>query len=115
MSEQETTTATTTATAKKTSLYTPDIIAAMSKLAPLNWESAQVFAEKNGLKARGVVASCKRNKIEYKRQEKVTKTGTPVISKADLVTQIAEKFKINIEKLDGLDKATKTALENLLT
>jgi hypothetical protein len=47
----------------------------------------------------------------YKRQEKVTKSGTKIEQKSAIVSEIATIAGIAIEALDGLDKAPKTALQ----
>lgn len=101
-------------TAKTESRYTEEVLTEMRANVPLDWEKAQEIAKKFDLPPMGVVNSAKRNKIEYKRKERVSKTGAKVISKAELVAQIAEKFSKTIEGLDGLDKATKSALEYLV-
>ena len=88
-----------------------NVIAEMVKRAPLNYEICGEIAEKFGLKQRAIVASATRNKIDYQKKVRVSKTGNPVTSKADLVEAIAVKFDVSVEELDGLEKATKTALE----
>jgi wobble nucleotide-excising tRNase len=99
---------------KTETVYTEEVVAAMEAQAPLNWEKAQDIAERFNLKAKGVVASAIRNGIEYKRKERVSKSGAKIVSKADLVSKIAEKIGVDVAKLDGLEKATKTSLETLL-
>ena len=90
---------------------TPEILTEMRENAPLNWDICEVLADKHGLKTRSLVASASRNKIEYTRKAKTNKAGNPVVSKADLVEAIAEKLSVEVTSLDGLDKATKAALE----
>ena len=98
---------------KKESVYTTAIVAELRTIEGLNWELAKEFAEKHDLKPMGVVICAKRNKIEYTPQERKTKSGTKIISKAELVATIAEKFDIALSELEGLEKSTKNALEVL--
>lgn len=95
------------------SKITEEILKEMRANVPLNMEKCEVIAEKHGLKARSIMASATRNKIEYTRKAKTSKSGKPVQSKADLVEVISGNLGLSLESLDGLDKATKTALESL--
>lgn len=89
------------------------VMARMVELAPLNMEIAEKIADEFGIKARSVIASAVRNKIEYVKKARVSKTGGEVVSKEDLVGRIAEKFGFSVEDLAGLEKANKSALETL--
>ena len=86
------------------------VLDAMKAAAPLNFESATAIAERFGLKPRSVVASAIRNGISYTKKPKVNKAGLAVVSKEDLVTSIADKLGIELATLEGLEKASKTAL-----
>lgn len=90
------------------------VIARMNELAPLNMEKAEKIAAEFGLKSRSVIASAVRSGIAYDKKARVNKAGKVPVSKADLVTAIAEKFAVAVEALEGLDKANKSALEALL-
>lgn len=67
---------------------------------------------------RSVVAKINRMLAEgdftYERKGNVTKTGEPVTKKTDLVARIAAAANVTVAKLDGLDKATKGALQILV-
>ena len=89
------------------------VLDAMTAAAPLNFESATEIADRFGLKARSVVASAIRNGIAYTKKAKVNKAGLPVVAKDDLVGKIAENLTISVETLEGLEKASKSALETL--
>lgn len=95
----------------KESAFTDEVIAKMSALAPLNWEKAKKLGEELGIKPKAIVASANRNQIEYQKQKRVTKSGAKIVSKADLVAQIAKGVGVEVLALDGLEKSTKTALE----
>jgi hypothetical protein len=49
----------------------------------------------------------------YERKVATTKDGRPVTKKTDLVARIAAAANVTVAKLDGLDKASKGALEIL--
>ena len=89
------------------------VLEAMKAAAPLNFESATAIADRFGLKARSVVASAIRNGIAYNKKAKVNKVGLPVIDKGELVERIAENLTVSVEALEGLEKASKSALEAL--
>jgi len=86
------------------------VLEAMKAAAPLNYETATEIADRFGLKARSVVASAIRNGITYTKKAKVSKVGLPVIDKAELVENIANKIGVAVTALEGLDKASKSAL-----
>lgn len=50
----------------------------------------------------------------YVRKERKTKSGDPVVSKADLVTQIADAMQEDAEVIESLEKATKVTLQKVL-
>lgn len=93
------------------SKFSDEIIAELNANAPLNFEKVSAIAEKHGEKAKALVACATRNGIAYVRKARVSKAGTPVTSKADLVVKIADNLSLDVADLDGLDKATKTVLE----
>ena len=97
----------------KESVYTEKVLADLKALEPLNWEKATEYAEKNGFKPMGIVNSAKRNGIDYEKKVRATKTGAKIESKSDLVARYAASRNRPVEDFDGLEKATKTALENL--
>jgi hypothetical protein len=96
------------------SKFTDEVVEVMNAAAPLDWAKAQEIGARFDIKPRAVVASAIRQGIEYKRKERVTKSGAKVVSKADLVKGIAAKFDLDLDALDGLEKATKTSLAALL-
>jgi hypothetical protein len=90
------------------------VIAEMKNVAPLNWGKAQEIGEKFGLKPRAIVASAIRNGVKYQKKQRVSKSGAPVVRKPDLVQGIEKALTIDSGSLDGLEKASKGALETLL-
>lgn len=91
------------------------VMARMIEMAPLDFEKCGKIAEEFGLKQRAIVASATRNGIAYNKKARVSKTGDPIVSKADLVETIADSLNVTVESLDGLDKANKSALETIVS
>jgi len=50
----------------------------------------------------------------YKKQEYISKTGEPPVTKKELVAKIAELTKAELVKLEGLEKAPKSTLKYLI-
>lgn len=50
----------------------------------------------------------------YVKKERTTKTGQPVVSKAELVQHIADAMGEDVEVIESLEKATKVTLQKVL-
>jgi MarR-like DNA-binding transcriptional regulator SgrR of sgrS sRNA len=74
-------------------------------------ETVEKLASQMGKSTRSITAKLSQLKV-YKKIERKTKTGNPVISKMDLVKIINEHY--NLE-MPSLVKATKDDLEKLVT
>ena len=74
-------------------------------------ETVEKLASQMGKSTRSITAKLSQLKV-YKKIERKTKTGNPVISKMDLVKIINEHY--NLEMF-SLVKATKEDLEKLVT
>jgi hypothetical protein len=90
------------------------VITRMRADAPLNMEKAEKIANEFGLKTKSVIASATRRGIPYERKARVGKTGEKPETKESMVARIAEKYGIELDKLNGLEKANKEALVALL-
>ena len=92
--------------------YTDEMVAEMHELYTANptRETVDMIAENFGKSVRSVIAKLSREGI-YVSQPRVTKTGEPVVRKAELVAQIEEHFGV---ELQTLVKASKTDLQTLL-
>ena len=90
------------------------IVSAIRAASPVNWTKAQTLATEHGLKPRSVVQVCVRHCIPYEKQGRVSKTGAPIARKPELVTGIAENLGLEVSALEGLEKASKEALQALL-
>lgn len=101
-------------TVEKTPNYTPAQEARLRKAAEtngtLNLALATELADEFGKKVRSVIAKINRMELPYARKVAVTKTGAPVESKAKIVAEIGTMVEGN---LDGLEKASKTALQRV--
>ena len=86
----------------------------MRELSPISYDVAVVLAEKFGKKLRSVIAkACSMDKVVYVARERVTKNGSAVVRKAEMVESIAKSLATD-EDLSGLEKATKASLDALM-
>ena len=92
--------------------YTDEMVAEMHELYTANptRETVDIIATNFGKSVRSVIAKLSREGI-YVSQPRVTKTGEPVIRKAELVAQVEGQFGI---ELPTLVKASKADLQTLL-
>ena len=92
--------------------YTDEMVAEMHELYTANptRETVDNLAEQFGKSVRSIIAKLSREGI-YVTQERTTKTGEPVVRKAELVAQLEDKFGI---ELPTLVKASKADLQELL-
>ena len=92
--------------------YTDEMVAEMHELYTANptRETVDMIAEQFGKSVRSIIAKLSREGI-YVTQERTTKTGEPVVRKAELVAQLEDKFGI---ELPTLVKASKADLQELL-
>ena len=92
--------------------YTDEMVAEMHSLYEANptRETVDILASKFGKSVRSIIAKLSREGI-YVAQPRVTKTGEPVVRKAELVSQINEHLG---EEFPTLIKASKVDLQNLL-
>ena len=81
---------------------------------PITYDVAVILAKKFGKTLRSVVAkACSMDSVVYIAKERVSKNGSDICRKADLVDEITRALDSD-EDLTGLVKATKSSLENLL-
>jgi hypothetical protein len=109
-------------TAIKTPNYTAAqeaMIVAASEAGPLNLDVAKSLAADPAMNTadgearnyRSIVAKISRMGLTYDRKVAVSKDGSPITKKSDLVTRIATLAGVNAAKLEGMDKSPKGALE----
>ena len=99
-------------TIAKAKNYSDEMVAEMHDLYSANptRETVELIAETFGKSVRSVIAKLSREGI-YISQPRVTKTGEPVVRKAELVAQIEAQFEIEIPTLV---KASKADLQTLI-
>ena len=94
--------------------YTPQMENEIRDNSPITYDIAVVLAEKFGKKLRSVIAkACSMEKVEYIARERVTKNGSTVVRKSEMVESIAKSLATD-EDLTGLEKATKSSLDALM-
>ena len=94
--------------------YTSKMEAEIRENSPITYDVAVILAEKFGKTLRSVVAkACSMDSVVYIAKERVSKNGSDICRKADLVDEITRALDSD-EDLTGLVKATKSSLENLL-
>ena len=76
-------------------------------------ETVATLAESFGKSIKSVIAKLSREGV-YLKAERKTKSGNPVVTKEAFVSKIAGVLGVNDEKMDGLEKAPKAALEMIL-
>jgi hypothetical protein len=98
--------------AAKPTKYTDDMVAEMvaAYQANPNRETVDFFANKFEFSARSIIAKLSREGV-YIAQQRVTKTGAPVVRKAEIVEKIQNAVG---RELPTLEKASKQDLEALL-
>ena len=86
--------------------YTESMVAEMYELYGSNptRESVETLATKFGKSTRSVIAKLSREGI-YVPMERKTKTGEPIVRKAELVAQIEEHYGIDLPSLVNATKA----------
>ena len=92
--------------------YTDEMVAEMHEEYTANptRETVDNLAEKMGKSVRSIIAKLSREGI-YVTQERTTKTGEPVVRKAELVAQLEDHFGV---EFPTLAKASKADLQQLL-
>tara|TARA_R110002012_G_scaffold69495_2_gene179913 strand:+ start:1460 stop:1780 length:321 start_codon:yes stop_codon:yes gene_type:complete len=102
-----------TETVQRAKNYSDEMVAEMHSLYEANptRETVEQLAETFGKSVRSIIAKLSREGI-YVSQPRVTKTGEPVVRKAELVAQIEAHFEIEVPTLV---KASKADLQTLIS
>jgi hypothetical protein len=95
--------------------YTPEMEQAIREEAPLNIAKARQLANELGKKPRSVIAKAISMGLPYEAAKPTRKNGSPVARKADYVRAIEKALSSGEGALVGLEKATASALEMLLS
>ena len=92
--------------------YTDEMVVKMTEayVANSSRETVEVLANEFGKSVRSIIAKLSREGV-YVAQPKVTKTGEPVVRKAELVAQLEAHFEV---AMPTLVKASKADLQKLV-
>ena len=92
--------------------YTAEMVALLEQNAPIDFDKAQALGKEMQRSTKSIIAKCKREGIEYiSKPAPARKKSAP--TKADLVGAICKG--LDVDALDGLEKATGLALSKLLS
>lgn len=95
--------------------YTESMVATLLSTPAWNYEQAVNYAAENNLTARSVISKIKSLGLEYTpKQKAATKTGD-TLRKSDIVAAFASEINADADKLSGLAKADKAALNALIS
>ena len=94
--------------------YTPEMLAVIKGYDAYNKATATEIADKIGKSPRSVIAKIKSMGLPYTVQRPVRKDGSAISRKADTVAAIAKALDMDLDDLDGLAKAPRSALIALL-
>ena len=92
--------------------YTAEMVAQLEQNAPIDYAKAIELGVELGKSPKSIIAKCKREGIEYiSKPAPARKKSAP--TKADIVGAICKG--LDVDALDGLEKATGSALSKLLS
>ena len=94
--------------------YTPSMLAVINGYDAFNKATATEIADKIGKSPRSVIAKIKSMGLPYTVQRPVRKDGSAITRKAETVAAIAKALDMDLNDLDGLAKAPRSALIALL-
>ncbi len=94
--------------------YTPEMLAVIAGYDAFNKATATEIADKIGKSPRSVIAKIKSLGLPYTVQRPVRKDGSAITRKAETVAAIAKALDMDLNDLDGLAKAPRSALIALL-
>jgi hypothetical protein len=77
-------------------------------------ETVEILANRYEKSIKSIIGKLSREGV-YQRQSYKTKTGEDPVTKDELVAEIATGLEIDLEKLQGLEKAPKQTLKNILS
>ena len=95
--------------------YTTEQENQMRELSPITYDIAVELAENFGKKLRSVIAkACNMEDVVYLPKEKVSKNGSEITRKSEIVERISKAVKASGQELKGLEKSTKSSLNLLM-
>ena len=95
--------------------YTTEQENQIRELSPITYDIAVELGERFGKKLRSIIAkACSMEDVEYLPKERVSKNGSEITRKSELVERISKAVKANGQELKGLEKSTKSSLNLLM-
>ena len=96
--------------------YTDEMVSTMTEQYSANptRETVDALAEQFGKTTRSIIAKLSREGV-YVAQPRTTKTGEPIVSKNEIVNDIASLLQVEVDDIASLEKATKIDLKNLMS
>mgnify|MGYP003144692157 FL=1 len=95
--------------------YTDEMVSTMTEQYQANptRETVDALAREFGKTTRSIIAKLSREGV-YVAQPRTTKTGEPIVSKNEIVNDIASLLQVEVDDIASLEKATKIDLRNLV-
>lgn len=95
--------------------YTEEMVAQMTEQYTANptRDTVDSLAREFGKTTRSIIAKLSREGV-YVAQPRTTKTGEPIVSKAELVSEVATVLGVEVDDIASLEKATKIHLKALV-
>ena len=94
--------------------YTESMVSALLSNASWDYDQAVKYAADNNLTARSVISKIKSLGLDYTPKQKATAKAGTTIRKSDIVAAFASEINADADKLSGLAKADKAALNALI-
>jgi len=95
--------------------YTEEMVAQMTEQYQANptRDTVDALARQFGKTTRSIIAKLSREGV-YVAQPRTTKSGEPIVSKAELVSEVATILGVEVDDIASLEKATKIHLKALV-
>lgn len=95
--------------------YTDEMVANMTKQYQANptRETVDELAREFGKTTRSIIAKLSREGV-YVAQPRTTKSGEPIVAKAELVSEVATILGVEVDDIASLEKATKVHLKEVV-
>ena len=94
------------------SQYTAKMVAELQRQRSWNFEQAAAFAATHALTTRSVISKIKSLEIAYTPKEKAPAKAAGE-RKSDIIAEIARGLKMNMELIEGLNRAPVSSLKEL--
>ena len=95
--------------------YTDEMVSTMTEQYQANptRDTVDALARQFGKTTRSIIAKLSREGV-YVAQPRTTKSGEPIVSKAELVSEVATILGVEVDDIASLEKATKIHLKALV-